>query len=534
VVPPPRQGPTKGKWVQPFRALTPAAGLPDALPARSLAAAAPKAAPKRRATRRAQDEEEEEEEEKQEDPELEEAAREGPRASAGPARPLRASSPAPLRPPSPAPATEEARPAAHPLSRQPFSGFFVSKQPQLDAGLHENVFVCGESPTDRPTLAAVGIDLNASGHHKWTSVPAFRQTPLIGCASRAELLAWLAALGAVTDHGVDDGTAASAINSAPSAASPQPRWAGWREDVGTRSDGAPIRTFMLLGADGCETPAVHAVQSSRTHSFTYASLLPRPGLPVGTALGGREDVVEFMAQCMREGASADVGADAGAGAAAHAAVGNVTDGGSRQRAQPQRFDPRPEAPPLRAKELAVPPAPVMAAAAPALGGGLMLPWFGPPFGAASAAYGAHALAPPPLPRPALPPGRPLAPSWADATTLAQVGGPNASQWAFQTPSQAEVDRFRGWRDLLERYFLTINPLSDIHAMDILVRLEQQRVTLELLEASGIGRVVTALRKYGRPQVADVATRICSGWQRTAAQVMAACHPSGAALAMEHQ
>ncbi len=154
--------------------------------------------------------------------------------------------------------------------------------------------MCGRDPSDGATLAAVGIDIMATGHMKYTSVPAFRSTPLIGCTSRAALLEWLASLGAVTDFGSDDGSAAAAAESTPIEAM-APRWAGWREEPGARFDGTLTSTFFLIDAvDRSETPAVHGVEHAATRNWTFATLVPRPGMPIGTALGGRSGVLDFL------------------------------------------------------------------------------------------------------------------------------------------------------------------------------------------------------------------------------------------------
>jgi hypothetical protein len=116
-------------------------------------------------------------------------------------------------------------------------------------------------------------------------------------------------------------------------------------------------------------------------------------------------------------------------------------------------------------------------------------------------------------------------------TAAQGGAPRSpaavlgdahSAWALSVPSVTEVGKFKAWKTSLEAYFLTDNAIDDHRAMIILQQLEAHPITLELLEASQIGRVLNSLRRYARPPVAALSARILLSWERTATQVMASC------------
>ena len=380
-----------------------------------------------------------------------------------------------------------------------FAGFFRthSASPDGSGMQHVNVFVCGPGgPRDGPTLAAIGMDLQRTGNVTFTRTPLFvsrlKFAPPLASNSYDGLVHWLALLGAAKDFGLAQEAPRAPPERAalqpsralvprqmtpvapapPSPSLPPPRqlhsravWSAWREDVGTRRDGTSGRTFFLISAmDGRETAAAHGAEHPVTKEWTYISALSRPSLPAGSPLpGGRQGVLAFLAACMRD------------------SQGMV--------AQQSPTSLRPFTPTMHSAH----------ASAGTFTGQMRAPGTSPlALAPATAAQG----------------GAPRSP--------AAVLGDAHSAWALSVPSVTEVGKFKAWKTSLEAYFLTDNAIDDHRAMTILQQLEAHPITLELLEASQIGRVLNSLRRYARPPVAALSARILLSWERTATQVMASC------------
>jgi hypothetical protein len=372
------------------------------------------------------------------------------------------------------------------------------------------------------------MDVGSTGKLTYTRAPLFSSrmsTPPMSCASYADLLLWLASLGATRDHGVVQETQAQQGvvtiglgDTAPAQATPtpppqpitaapppppgaqeqgRPAWLGWREDVGSLPDGCPVRTFLLIpAADGTETAAVTGVEDPVTRQWVFTALLSRPGWAAGAQIGGgRPAVLAFLAACMHDCRTATGGIvpnQAQFAAAAQSEVVTTTpvrpiSMPHSYRGSPADFHPH----------------------------AVHMPWLN-----------TLGLGPPPSSHAMAPPARPVASAATLAPAAAHMPGGALTEaqerWCRSVPSIEEVNRFKAWKEALERYFHTTNALSDHQAMSVLCQLEASPITLELLEASQIGRVVNSLRRYARPPVATLAARVIVAWERTATQVMAAC------------
>ena len=334
----------------------------------------------------------------------------------------------------------------------------------------------------------------------------------MSCASYADLLLWLASLGATRDHGIVQEAAqvrqsVVTVDAAPAQAAPtppplpltapppsgdqehgRPAWLGWREDVGSRQDGCCVRTFLLISAaDGSETAAVAGAEDAATRQWVFTTLLPRPGWAAGAHIhGGRPGVLAFLAACMPD---------------CRGAQGEVVPSQEQFCAAAQTEIVTPVRPMTVPHSYRASPGDFHQHAA------VHMPWLntvglGPP------PSSSFAMAPPARPVTAFPRGGVL--------TEAQ------ERWCRSIPSTEEVAQFKAWKEALERYFHTHNALSDHQAMSIMAQLEAFPISLELLEASQIGRVINSLRRYARPPVATLAARVIIAWERTATQVMAAC------------
>ena len=123
------------------------------------------------------------------------------------------------------------------------------------------------------------------------------------------------------------------------------------------------------------------------------------------------------------------------------------------------------------------------------------------------------------------------PPRVDPEDLTAKVGPTASRWALDTPSLEQVARFKAWAEELDRGLAPprdaaahgpITPLTEARALDVLAQLEQSEISLELLEASQIGRAVAMLRtQQSSPRVAACADRLARSWRATADAIIAA-------------
>ena len=548
IVPPPRQGPTKGMWKTPVRDdLLPAEGLPagpsqrqggDHQPRERSNASGPTSRPAKKRAKRSKRQEsgEDDDTDKDCDPDYD-SREEGEEGS----------------PRRRAPRSNGSRKQAGSggggggggvisggskqfgggaqVPSPKFCGFFRT-QTEMGLGVYDNVFVCGPGgPGDASTLAAVGMDVGRTGRMTYTRAPLFSSrtpTPPMSCATYDDLLLWLASLGATRDHGVvQDAQAQQGVvttpvgDAAPAQATPtpppppltappsppspppgaqelgRPAWLGWREDAGSRPDGGPMRTFLLISAaDGTETAAVTGSEDPATRQWGFTTLLSRPGWAAGAQIGGgRPGVLAFLAACMHDCRSAAGGIvpNAAQFAAATAQSEVVTPVRPMStmphshRGSPGDFHPH----------------------------AVHMPWLN-----------TLGLGPPPSSHAMAPPARPVASAATLAPAAAYTPGGMLTEaqerWCRSVPSEEEVNQFKAWKEALERYFHTTNTLSDHQAMSIMCQLEACPISLELLEASQIGRVINSLRRYARPPVATLAARVIVAWERTATQVMAAC------------
>ena len=293
----------------------------------------------------------------------------------------------------------------------------------------------------------------------------------------------------------------------------------------------------------------------RPGGFEYTPALPLPspigGAPLPLSLPGRAEVISFLRAAVRaSGGPPDGGIDevqpgSVAGAAFAAAGANATDSGVRRRQAPERYDPRPSAP-TPGPKLRTPPAGYDApftrfsfgGGAPS-SGGFSLPYgFAP--GQQLQPYGQHSgmvmATPPPFHAFAAPAER------VDAAELAAKVGPTASRWALQTPTAAQVMQFKAWAAELERGVLPPSaappeasaaaiisdpdappaPVSEARALEVLNMLERSEISLELLEASQIGRSVAILRtQQASAAVSAAADRIARSWRATADAIICA-------------
>ena len=277
--------------------------------------------------------------------------------------------------------------------------------------------------------------------------------------------------------------------------------------------------------------------------------------------------------------------DANAAFAAALGVANLTDSGVRRRQAPERFDPRPPAPTTSsAPKLRTPPAGAAGGGGGAAfgipGGGVSYDpaftrfAFGPggfpmPMAMPMAmpmpmmyGGGGERHHPPPFPQRGL--EAPLAargamPSLAlhpprgfvfgaaaervDAAELAAKVGRTATRWALASPTPAQVAQFKAWAAELQRGVLPagaepapepaaaslivdpdapVTPVSEARALELLSALERSEISLELLEASQIGRSVALLRtQQASPVVSAAADRIARSWRATADAIITA-------------
>ena len=276
-------------------------------------------------------------------------------------------------------------------------------------------------------------------------------------------------------------------------------------------------------------------------------------------------------------------ADADAAFAAAMGVANLTDSGVRRRQAPERFDPRPPAPtppPSAHKLRTLPAGAAGGGAAFGIGGvpydtaftrfafgpgGFPMPMAMPMMPMMPAALyggGGERHHPPPYPQRgmdvplaargtmpplALQPPRGFAFSVAaervDAAELAAKVGPTASRWALATPTPAQVAQFKAWAAELQRGVLPAGaepapepaaaslivdpdapptPVTEARALELLTALERSEISLELLEASQIGRSVALLRtQQASPVVSAAADRIARSWRATADAIITA-------------
>jgi len=131
----------------------------------------------------------------------------------------------------------------------------------------------------------------------------------------------------------------------------------------------------------------------------------------------------------------------------------------------------------------------------------------------------------------------------DAAQLAAKVGPTASRWALQKPTGAQVAQFKAWAAELERGVASPDaaaltaahanaaqqspPMSEGRALQLLHALDSSEISLELLEASQIGRSVALLRtQQGSPAVAAAADRIARSWRATADAIITAVGSPG--------
>jgi hypothetical protein len=349
---------------------------------------------------------------------------------------------------------------------------------------------------------------------------------------------------------------------------------------------AASQTLAVLGAEAGGRPGGFAYTPALPLPSSVGGVqlpLPLPGRAevisflraAVRASGGPVDggVVEA------HGAAAGAAPASAAGAAFAVAMGaNATDSGMRRRQAPERYDPRPPAPAPTPK-LRTPPiaaggsysggyAPAAAFGSGSGGGGYFASFGAPPGGgyAAPMPYGGYmtgsfpgrhpppfpqrgmdtplsarhvGIAAPPMPLPMFSFGAPA--ERVDAAELAAKVGPTASRWALQTPTAAQVAQFKAWAAELERGVLPPDapaeataaaiisdpdappaPVTEARALELLTLLDRSEISLELLEASQIGRSVALLRtQQASAAVAAAADRIARSWRATADAIICA-------------